>query len=526
VSDETETLPEIDSTIDGPYYGPLGPEAFPEEERVLWIDRRIDAVIRLFRREPGALPFTLLCAATLVWVVRFGSLVMMRNDRYGSFDFDAGIYNQAGWLAAHGSQFDTVRGLPLFGHHVTLGFYLFAPFYWLGVDGQTLINVGQVVALGAVPLVSFWVARRLKIEPWFAAIVGVVCLLNFTMSWLSWELFHPEVFAIAPLIAAYGFAIKDQRRWYWAMLFLAVIWKEDIALAIGGIGIVLLIQKKDRKLALLTIAAAVVWFGIATQVVLPHFSPTGQAFYSEGFYGDLGGSFTEIAKTAVTHPSRIGHHLNQSNASGHARDLWSSVGFVNLLAPETLIIALPQFLANYLSVNNFTWDLHYHYVAVPLMATLLGFIIGLSRLRGSWRGFAVGIALVAALATCLQWSVAPYSQFYDKGYWPLSANANQEELDHAVSLVPKDASVSSSYHMVPHLSERHLSFSFPNPWKPKNWGIGDRNQRSPDDVDWIVAMKGDLGDDDTAVLKDVLADTNTWEIVYDTPVVVVAKRKT
>jgi len=523
---EADALPALDETVDESDDGTSEGASAADEKPINWLDRRINELVGFVKSHPGSLPFGVLCLVTAIWVVRFAQLVILRNNRYASFDFDAGIFGQAAWLAGHGGQFDTVRGLPLLGHHVTFGFYLFAPFSWLGINGQTVLNVAQVLALGAVPLVAYWVSRRLNIEPWFAAIVGLVCLLNFSMSWLAWELFHPEVFAIAPLIAAYGFAVRNERRWYWILLLFAIIWKEDVALAVAGLGVVLLIQKKDRRLALFTIGFGLVWFAIATQVILPHFSPSGQAFYSEGFYGNLGGSFSGIAKTAVTHPSRIVQHLQQSNASGHARDMWSTVGFVNLLAPETLIIAVPQFLANYLSVNNFTWDLHFHYVAIPLTATLLGFIIGLSRLRGSWRGFAAGVALVAALATGVAWSVAPYGKKYDGGIWPLAANANQSDLDHAVSLVPKNASVSASYHMVPHLDERRLIFSFPNPWKPKNWGIGDRDQRSPGDVDWIVAMKGDLGSDDKAVLDSVLADQNTWQVVYDTPAVVVAKRKT
>jgi uncharacterized membrane protein len=525
VADGTDTLPSIEGPIEGPFYGPLPQEAWPEEPHVNWVDRRIDDIFRWFET-PDGWPFTILSFLSAVWIIRFSQLVMYRNDRYGSFDFDAGIYNQAGWLFSRGSQFDTVRGLPLYAHHVSPGFYLFAPFYWLGIDGQTLLNVSQVVALGVIPFIAYWIGKRLGLEPWIACAAGVVCVLNFSSTWLAWELFHPEVFAIAPLFAAYGFALKNQWKPYWVMLFLAIIWKEDLALAIIGLGIVLLIQKRDRKVAFWTIGLAAVWFLVATQVILPHFSPTGNAFYAEGFYGDLGGNFTEILKTSISHPSRVQTHLSNAHAFGRTRDLWSSVGFVNLLAPETIIIAVPQFFANFLSVQGFTWELKYHYVAIPLIATLLGMVIGLSRVRGSWRGFAAGVALVAALATGLAWGVGPFEKNFDKGYWPLNPHPNQQELDHAVSLVPKDASVSASYHMVPHLSERHLIFSFPNPWKAKNWGIGDKNQRSPNDVDWIVAMKGDLGADDQAVLSGVLADTNTWHVVYDTPAVVVAKRNT
>jgi hypothetical protein len=53
---------------------------------------------------------------------------------------------------------------------------------------------------------------------------------------------------------------------------------------------------------------------------------------------------------------------------------------VNLLAPVALLIAVPQLLANLLSVNSFAWSLRFHYVALPLMAAMLGFVLGLRRL--------------------------------------------------------------------------------------------------------------------------------------------------
>lgn len=490
-------------------------------------ERFTDRAARFLKR-PDAVPLGLVLLATAVWAWRFSGLVILRHNRFASFDFDSGIFGQAAWLSAHGAQFDTVRGLPLYGHHATFGFFLFAPALWLGFDGPTVMNVAQVLALAAVPLVVYWLARRLSLQPWIAGVAAIVCLSHFSMTWLAQELFHPEVFAIAPLLAAYGFALRDQNRAYWAMLLFAIIWKEDVALAILGLGAMLLIQHRReggtaRRRALYTMAFAAVWFILATQVLLPHFSPTGKAFYAEGFYGDLGNNFTSVAKSFLVHPSRVSTHLRNAHSVSYLRNLFAPFAFVNLLAPVTLVIAVPQLLANLLSVNNFTWSLRFHYVALPLMATMLGFVLGLRRLRGQWRAFAAGLALAAALGTAVSWGVGPYSTNYRRGYWPLQANSQQAEIEHALSLIPAHASVSASYHLVPHLTDRKAIYSFPNPWQPRNWGINDMHQRDPKSIDWLIVLQGDLGKDDQALLDKVLS-TGGMTTVYSSNGVVVARR--
>jgi len=490
-----------------------------------WSDRA-----RRYLKRPDTLPFGTILLITLWWTWKFSTLVIYRQNRFGSVDFDSGIFGQAAWLAAHASQFDTVRGLPLYGHHATFAFYLFAPFYWIGFDGVTVMNVAQVLALAAVPLVVYWLARRLDLQPWIASLAAFVCLAHFSNSWLAQELFHPEVFAIAPLLAAYGFSLRNQTKAYWAILVFAMIWKEDVALAAIGLGLVLLIQGRHdngwerRRLGLYTVIFAAIWFALATQVLLPHFSPTGKAFYAEGFYGDLGNYFTSVASSFVSHPSRVSTHLQNAHTFSYLRNLWAPFGFVNLLAPVTLLIAIPQLLANLLSINNFTWSLRFHYIAIPLAASMLGFVLGLKSLRGNWRTFAAGIAFAASVGTALSWGVGPYSANYKAGYWPLVATADQAKIEHALSLIPPHDSVSASYHLVPHLTDRRLIFSFPNPWQGRNWGINDLHQRDPKSIKWLVVLKGDLGDTDQALLQSILTGPNAMRTVYESGDVLVATR--
>src|SRR4051794_15362807 len=97
---------------------------------------------RLARSEPGARraagarsprpqrlvahgPEIVLGIAIVGWALVFSVLVYLKHDRFASVDFDMGIHDQSVWLLAHLRGFMTVRGLQVFGHHATPGYYLF-----------------------------------------------------------------------------------------------------------------------------------------------------------------------------------------------------------------------------------------------------------------------------------------------------------------------------------------------------------------------------------------------------------------
>src|SRR5689334_13775933 len=115
-------------------------------------DRRQVRRARVATRAPTPARLAL-AAAVVVWIVSFAVLTYRRQDRFWSVDFDMGLHDQSVWLLAHGRDFLTVRGLQVFGHHATIAYFFFVPFYWLGAGAQFL-NLSQVVwlALGAVPV--------------------------------------------------------------------------------------------------------------------------------------------------------------------------------------------------------------------------------------------------------------------------------------------------------------------------------------------------------------------------------------
>ena len=99
-------------------------------------------------------PRVVLFVAIGVWAVTLDWLGTLRQNRFGTFGFDLGIYDQATWLLSRVKDpFITVRGLEAFGHHVNVILLFLAPFYRLGAGPKFLLFVqiaAQASGAGAV----------------------------------------------------------------------------------------------------------------------------------------------------------------------------------------------------------------------------------------------------------------------------------------------------------------------------------------------------------------------------------------
>ena len=252
---------------------------------------------------------------------KFSTLVILRQNRFGASTSTRGSSTRRPGSRPTARSSTPCRGLPLYGHHATFGFYLFAPFYWLGFDGPTVMNVTQVLFLAAIPLVAYWLARRLGLQPWIARgrrvrVPGA--LLDDVVR--AGALPPRGVRGSRPSSRRTRSSSGIRTTRTGRRCCSRSSGRKTSALAILGLGAVLFIQahadddRRRRRRGIYTFAFAAVWFALATQVLLPHFSPSGKAFYAEGFYGNLGNNFTSVAGSFVTHPSLVATHLQRAHA--------------------------------------------------------------------------------------------------------------------------------------------------------------------------------------------------------------------
>src|SRR5262245_8814184 len=266
-----------------------------------------------------------------VWMFEFIRLPMLRYDRFQTFGFDLGIYDQGTWLLSRGKDpFVTIRGLEIFGHHANVLLLAFVPFYRLGA-GPVFLLVVQVLAQASGAIAVFLLARDLLHSKWVGVVLAGVLLLNPTYQWLTWEFFHPDAVAIAPLLFAYWAARSKRWPWFWVAAVLTVLCKEDLALAVALLGVMIWFRGDRTKGAVVADRATADFF-FATRVLIPWQNGIGP-FY-DSFFGDLGHSPTEVADNSERHPRttlRLATEGDRRSWYWHAFAPWA---FVPLLDPR------------------------------------------------------------------------------------------------------------------------------------------------------------------------------------------------
>ena len=468
-----------------------------------------------------------------IYVAVFGTLTWRQQSHFGTFGFDMGIYDQGIWLLSRFREpFVTVRGLNYFGHHVNLITVVFVPFYWLGAGPHFLYLVQTMwMALGALPV---WLLARDRLgDAWLAVPLAAAYLLYPSLEWINWWHFHPDALAITPLLFAVWLATRRRWRWFALAIGVTLASKEDAALAVFMLGAVLAFRawrahaqalagadrgspddapvaddapvdsggvgddaavgnpvedaprRRHLRPAVLTMAAGALWFVIATKVVIPRANGGIGPFY-EGFFPGFGDSLGEIAWTMIRHPSRVIELATEDGRIEYYKQLLGPVAFVPVLAPALLLVAGPQAAVNVVAGHGYTHDIRFHYSSLVIVAVMLATVEACSRpRRRQLRVAMVGLVAVASLVSNVAWSPSPLGVEYDAGVWAQS-NPRHAVVREALDLVPEDAAVSASYHLVPQLTHRVLIYEWPNPWIIGNWGVDGENPADPADVEYVV----------------------------------------
>ena len=294
-------------------------------------------------------------AGIVIFAAVFGTLGVAQPPHFGTWSYDMGIYDQAFWLVSRGGQtFMTVRGLDFWGHHLNLVAYLFAPFYWLGA-GPAFLYVVQASCSASARCPVYLIAKD-RFEPavWSGWLFAVVYLLYAPIQWISLGQLPPRGAGhhAVPvrLVVRHAQAVAAGSS---SFVVLALSTREDTALAVIMLGVVLLVinrrsehRRRDRRMARRRWPLGVVWYLVATQLVIPHFNDGNQPFYLEYFYGSYGGTSRASPATILRHPDRVVRDAIQPDRIRFYRDLLLPLGGLPLLAPLHLLMALPQMLAS------------------------------------------------------------------------------------------------------------------------------------------------------------------------------------
>ncbi|NOT33898.1 MAG: DUF2079 domain-containing protein [Candidatus Eisenbacteria bacterium] len=405
----------------------------------------------------------------------YGTAVWVKHRYFLYTDFDLAIFTQAIDRLAHGSFWNSVRGMNWLGDHSSLILIPLAPLLAPFKNPLALLWAQTLVlALGAIP--AYRLTRRLTGDPVAALSVALLYLMFPAVGYVNLFEFHPEAFATAPLLAA----IDDlsDGRWRRGLLFaaLAMLAREDVALAALGLAAFVLWLRRPgaRATAARLAGLATVSLALTFLILQPMFS-RGEAEYARMF-GAWGQTPGTVLANLATHPWRAIEALFSTPGDPGdgllKREYWLHlllpVGALPLAAPLLLLAALPLLLLHLLSSRPQQHAIAFQYTAAVTPFVIAAAAFGLARLGrafGAARSrLATRVLVVVALAAS-GFANYQFGPLFGHSRWQHRPPTERSRPDDAarrlrpfrerlVARIPPDAATIASFEYLPHLSAR------------------------------------------------------------------------
>ncbi|GCE03641.1 DUF2079 domain-containing protein [Dictyobacter aurantiacus] len=472
---------------------------------------------------PEALPrtriFWIVTGLITLAVICFSAFyILYMGGRHVAFQTNAedfGIMDQSIWNTAHGNLLhDTIcniindtncaspDGYVRFAIHFEPILFPISLFYYIWSDPRILFVIQTIiVALGAYP--AYWLARLRLRNEWLAGAFALLYLIYPAQLQATTSDFHAVTLTASLLLFMLYFMYTRQTLWLFVFALLAMACKEDIPLVVLTFGLWSVIFQRRWKSGLALALLGLVWFVVATKVIMPHFSPTGQPLLISRYGGNAGGG--SLVKDVLLHPVSFlrtyvfeYHHLAYIHAvlapAGYIpRPHGGGIFYLPMLAPWVLVMAVPSLAINLLSSNpqQYSGLFHYNAEVVPIIifSTIEALVVVRWLARHALAALAVrGVALARTssdigrfLPRVLTWVLvvgvifsALRSDYYFHGQLPFSigfqwpqTTPHMDLARHFMDMIPDDASVSAQTKLVPHLSHRTSIYMFPYAADPK-----------------------------------------------------------
>jgi len=417
------------------------------------------------------LSFLILCYIWLFTTLAFDQHMGMRTHKADLGQIDQAIWNssQVRFVETTDNGFVATR----MTDHVEPILALISPIFWLWNDVRALLLL-QVIFVA----VGTWLVYGLAEDKGgtIPIVIAIAYLMTPQLQSALLTEFHAAPLAV-PFIL-WAFWSIDRGNWQQTLLaiLLTASVKEEMALLAVGLGIWGVWRFKIDDLhtdspygaltALIGITVlSLVWFITATFIIVPAHAVevygTAESTYFKR-YGALGDSPLDIFGSFFTQPKVVWQIITETVRLNYLWYLIAPFGFLSLLAPEILLLALPLLLANLLSAYPAQYYGEFHYSAPLVPYFVVSAIYGMRRLT-NLRLNRLGLPLLAIWILC--WAIVTYIQLGSGPgagrYDPTPITNHHHLLQRLIKQIPTDAAVTATAAVHPHVSHRRYVYQFP-----------------------------------------------------------------
>lgn len=339
----------------------------------------------------------------LIYIIYFSFLTITRSKTLYASYFDLGIMNQTVYNTYKGlAQHDYNRILELtdvdgsaqikrMAIHNDLLLLPISLFYFIHAGPETLLILQTIVlALGAVAVfkISQKVFEKNKHKDLLSFIFGTAYLLYPPLQFSNHFDFHAVTLATSFLLFMFYFWLIKKYFLSFIFFILAILSKEQVALTTSFFGLYCLCSpkifkqiqnnKKNLFFSIAIITVSIIWFVISMSYIIPLFR--GRNHFAISYYGDFGDTPIGVIIGILTNPYSVVGHLFRKETYTYLFQILGPLGFLSILSPIQLLIALPELAINLLSNDVNMKNIYYHYSAVITPFVFIGGIYGMKRL--------------------------------------------------------------------------------------------------------------------------------------------------
>ncbi len=417
-----------------------------------------------------------LAIALYVGWIGLGSLA--RHWRLETETYDLGNVEQATWNTLHGRFFRMTTDpeyemnlqhgtrfpeLPdhRWAFHVEPILLALLPLYAAHPRPETLLAIQTLLlAAGAIP--AYVAAREMLGRRAAGVAFAGLYLLNPNLHRANLFDVHPLVFATPFLLGAFALARTGRPGSAFACALAALACREDVAPAVGILGLIWIVGG-PRRLGLATVIAAAIWGALVFGWIMPHVNPQGSIF-AKRFV--LASGPRDLMRMIVTQPGVVLWFLTRPARLAYEAYLLLPFAFLPLGGPHLLLLAAPNFATIVFSAHDESGLLRglYHYHAVLVPGMLLGAAWALARMgrradparRERLRQAAMVAMVFLTVATGIAWKDPAWAR-------PGLDRSRLAVVHRARRLIPPDASVAASYVLGPHVARRRNLYTLYSP---------------------------------------------------------------
>jgi len=438
-----------------------------------------------------AAPAVLLVLMMAAYIAVFTAAVFSEYNMFWYGNYDLGIQDQGIWMLSQlKSPYMTARGMNLFGDHASYIHILIAPFYWLWDDAKALLFLHTAaLALGAVPV--YLIARKKVDSGWTPLAFSFLYLMYPALHYSNLDQgYHYESLTVPLVLLAYYFLIEGKHNLFYASSFLAIICKEGMALSFMLIGAYIYFRH-DRRVGAITATFSLAYLLISMFVLIPAFEKDGTSHNIRTMVGSFGSTPAEIMSKAANPFFMYGKIFTERNAA-YFFDLLFPVAFIALYDAGFLVLSA-SFFVNIISDWYYSHQIEYHYVSPVIPFVFIATINAVSKHRKD-RLVTYSLLLLMAGTTLVsnvvigppEARITDYSRIKDGLLRFNYVSEDDRSVLQLMEMIPKDASVSTTYNWVSHLTHREKAYMFPNPFQTYLYGIDEKGVHPDRDVNYVL----------------------------------------